>query len=186
MKTAMLILTLVITTATSHFAPAEGDEKSKGNFYASIDGRSFQLQQDQDLKGILVKKNGSMDGRTPGKTVISTSFSGPSYDKKDGHTFNESIQFEIPYVNDQPADVEQFNVGMQFQSTDYSLIKDQSKLRITQITWEDDKKHFRLNAEFDCKMRSWGYPSDGKKDVNLKGRMSGIRVTVPSWLAAKN
>jgi hypothetical protein len=127
-----------------------------------------------------------MDGRTPGSTVISFTVYGPSYDKADGHPFNESIQVEMSYEPEKLGEPATYVLGLQFESTDYSMLKEQTKLRITQFNWEPDHKHFRMAADFDSKMRSWGYPNDKKSDVSLRGQMSNIRVTVPSWLAAKN
>ena len=138
------------------------------------------------MKGILEKKSGSMDGRTPARTVISFTVYGPSYDKSDGHPFNESIQVEMSYEPDKLGEPNTYVLGMQFESTDYAMIKEQTKLRVTQFTWEADHRHFIMAAEFDSKMRSWGYPNDKKSDVMLHGKMSNIRVQVPSWLAVKN
>ena len=146
------------------------------------DGRMFKLQEGQLFRGILVNKTGSIDGRTPARTVISTTFNGTSYDKPDKTSFTESVAFEMSYEDSKLGEPEKFSVALQYNSTDYNMIKEKSKVKITQFTWEADHKHFRLSADFDCLMRSWGYPSDNKKDVPLKGHMTNIRVTVPSWV----
>ena len=166
----------------SSFKLEEDQVKDKGSFAATVDGRGFQLREDQLLKGVLISKSGSMDGRTPARTVISATIKGKSYDKSDGKPFNESVQIETSYEIDKIGNPELFSVALAYQSTEYSMVKEQSHFKITQFTWEDEHKHFRLSADFDCKMRSWGYPADGKKDINLKGKMSNVRITVPSWI----
>ena len=164
------------------FKPAEDELKDKGTVYATIDGKMFKLQEGQLIRGMLVKKGGTMDGRTPARTVISTTVNGPSYDKADKTPFTESISIEMSYADSKLGEPEKISVALQYNSTDYSLVKDKSKVKITAFTWDDDHKHFRISADFDCTMRSWGYPGDNKKDVSLKGHLTNIRVTVPSWV----
>ncbi len=181
----LFTLLLIFLIASTSFKPAEG-EQDKGFFAATVDGKPFKVRDDQIFKGILVNKAGSMDGRTAAHTVVNVTFNGPSYDKPDHRPFNETVQFEINYQEQKTGPTSLFTVALQYQSTDYSMIKETSKLNVTRFTWEPDHKHFRISADFDCKMRSWGYPSDGKKDTNLKGKMTNVRITVPSWITAKN
>lgn len=185
----MKLLTIFcLLFALTSFSPSgfEDDDKEKGTFFATVDGKMFKLRDDQLFRGLAMNKAGSMDGRSEPRTVISSTFNGTSYDLPDGRMFSESVQFEISYEPEKLGPPKLFAVALQYQSTNYYIIKDQSKLNITQFDWEADKKHFRLSGDYDCKLRSWGYPSDGKKDVSLKGRMTNIRITVPSWLTAKN
>ena len=165
------------------FKPAGDDTKDKGTFYATVDGKMFKLQEGQLLKGILEKKGGTMDGRTPSRTVITTIINGTSYDKPDKTMFTETVSFEMSYEEAKLGEPDKYSVALQYNSNDYKMVKDKSKVKITSITWDDDRKHFRLSADFDCQMRSWGYPNDNKKDVSLKGHLTNIKVTVPSWAA---
>jgi hypothetical protein len=181
-KRFTLLLFLLPALFFCSFTPAE-EEQGKGTFTASVDGKPFQLREDQLCRGVLVSKPGTMDGRTPARTVISINFNGASVEKT---PFDESMQFEILYEEEKTGEPGTYTIALKYQSADYSIIKEQSKLKITQFIWEADHKHFKLSSEFDCKMRSWGYPSDGKKDVSLKGRMSNVRITVPSWITPKN
>lgn len=186
MKTLLLTILLACTTlASRHVGPDDGSTNG-GAFVASINGKSFKLRDDQLFRGLLVTKSPSMDGRTPARTVINTTFNGPSYTTNAGHEFNENISVEIDYHADQTGPCQAFAFAMQYESTNYYMLRESSKLNITQFAWEEDKKHFRLSADFDCKMRSWGYPGDGQADVSLKGKMANVRITVPSWLAQKN
>ena len=183
MKGKLLLLLLIITSWS--FRQSADTGKDKGSFSASIDGSTF-AGDNKLLRGILINKEASMDGRSPARTVISTNFKGPVYTGKDGRPFTESVEFEIGYKDQKVGASSNYEIVLQYQSTSYYMLKDQSKLNITQINWDADKKHFWLSATFDCKMRSMAYPTDGKKDVNLKGTMTDIRITVPSWIAAKN
>ena len=182
--TRNFLLLLLILTSFS-FKQAGDQVTDKGSFSASIDGSPF-AGDNKLLRGILVNKEASMDGRSPARTVISTNFKGPVYTGKDGRPFTESIEFEIGYKNQGIGPASSYEIVLQYQSTSYYMLKDQSKLNIAQMNWDADKKHFWLSGDFDCKMRSMAYPTDGKKDVSLKGRMTDIRITVPSCIAAKN
>lgn len=183
MKSLRFFFLLMVIAAASSFK--QGDE-DRGSFYATIDGKMFQIQEDQLFRGLLMNKTGSMDGKTPARNVISTTFNGLSSNISDEKLFTETVQFEIGFDGEQVGVPSYYAAALQFQTAKYYLIKEQSKLTITEFSWESDKKHFRISADFDCKMRSWGHPSDGIKDVTLKGKMTSIRITVPSWLAFKN
>jgi len=184
MKQPVITILLLALTGLC-FQNGDDQQKDKGSFYATVDGKMFKLRDDQLFRGILVSKSASMDGRTPSRTVISANFNGATYDKPDKTPFNESVSFEMSYEDSKTGAPDIFSFALQYNSTDYSMVKESSKVKITQFAWEPDHKHFRLSADFDCQMRSWGYPSDNKKDVNLKGHMTNIRITVPSWIAAK-
>lgn len=184
LKAFLLLLAFTVTSFVHH--RLEDEDKDKGSFFATVDGKVFQLREDQLFRGLLINKPGSMDGTTPARTVISVNFNGNSYDLNGGKIFSESVSVEIVYKGESLGAQENYALALQYASTNYYMLKEQMNLSINEFTWESDKKHFRLSAEFNCKMRSWGYPSDGKKDVTLKGRMNNIRITVPSWLVQKN
>jgi hypothetical protein len=181
MKTHIAILLLTGCLALSSFTPDDG-----GSFSATIDGKAFQISNEQLYRGLVTKKAGSMDGRQPARTLVSATFNGPSSNATEGRLFNENIVVEINYEADKTGAPSYYTLGMQYQSGNYTCIKEQSKLTVTQFEWESDKKHFRMSADFNCKLRSWGAPADGKKDISVKGKMTNIRITVPSWITAKN
>ena len=185
--TAMKPLTalLLLFFSMSLLSFQEGD-KDQGSFSASLDGKPFQLRTDQLFKGLVTNKTGSIDGRVPAHPIVSATFNGPTYNASEGRLFNENIQFEINYEADKTGEPASYQVALQYLSSNYYSVKEQSKITVSQFEWESDKKHFRISADFNCKMRSWGAPADGKKDISLKGKMSNIRVTVPSWIMAKN
>lgn len=184
MKLLRLITLISFFASTSSFK--QGESELRGSFFATLDGKPFQIQEDQLFRGLLMNKSVSAGGKTQTRTVISTTINGQSYDISPDKLFTESLQFEINYENEKIGVPSYYAAALQFQSAKYYLVKEQSKFTITQFNWETDKKYFRISADFDCKMRSWGYPTDGIKDVNLKGNLSNLRITVPSWLATKN
>ncbi len=163
------------------------DEQAKGtSFSAAVDSKQFEPAPDQLYRGLVTNKNGSLDGRVPARTVISIVVNGLSYNAAEGRLFNEAIQFEMNYLPSVTGEPTYYAVAMQFVSANYFMLRENSKLKITSFEWESDKKHFLLSADFDCTMRSWGYPADNKKDVRLIGSLKNVRVTVPSWLNSKN
>jgi hypothetical protein len=185
MKVFKALLLPVVFLLTSAFtsAPFMWLEES-ASFNATVDGVAFKLSNEQLYRGLLVNRAASMDGKIPARTVISTTFTGLS-DGTEGRLIADNIQFEIGYNPGKTGAPDMFVVAAQYKNANYHMLKEQSKLNVTSFVWEDDRKHFILSADFDCKMRSFGYPSDKLKDVSLKGRMENIRITVPSWLAAK-
>ena len=95
MKQPILIILLVAVTGLCFQTGEDEQQKSKGSFFATVDGRMFKLRDDQLYRGILERKSASMDGRTPPRTVINVAFNGATYDKPDKTSFSESIAFEM-------------------------------------------------------------------------------------------
>lgn len=182
LTTILIVLSSLLLSTHNRYE----EEKNSGSFSATVDGKPFVLREDQLFRGLLLNKSASMDGRTPARTVINTSLNGTSYNLADGRVFNDLVQFEIGYEGEKLGEPTFYAVALQFNSTNYFMFHEDSKLNITHFVWETDKKHFIMTAEFSCKMRSFGYPGDGKKDVSFKGKMTDIRITVPSWIAQKN
>jgi hypothetical protein len=155
---------------------------SNGAFNATIDGAAFKVRDDQIYRGVLINRAGSMDGKVPARTMMNVVFNGPTQEHE-GKPIAESLQFEIAYVPEKTGDVRTFTISAQHNQGNYYLVKEESKLTITDFTWEDDKKHFLMSAKFDCKLRSYNAPADGTKDLAVKGSMQNIRITVPGWVA---
>lgn len=160
----------------------KADEPERGSFYATVDGKPFRLREDQVFKGIVSDKSGSMDGRIGASTVMMISFYGSVADKADNLPFSENIQFEINYEQEKTGEANPFAAALLYQTNQYTAITEKSKIKITEFTWEPDHKHFLVSADFDCKMLNSGF----LKEVTMKGKMSNIRVTVPSWIAARS
>lgn len=186
MKSLILAFLLFIGVGTTSPVNNLDELASKGSFSCTIGNRPFKLRDDQLFRGLVISKTGSMDGKTPAINVVSCTFNGPTYDLPDGRMFSESVWVEVAYQGIATGDPEIFSLAAQFESTNYYMVKENSRMTITGLQWESDRKHFLLSASFDCQMRSWGYPTDGKPDTRLKGSMTNVRITVPSWLLTKN
>ncbi len=186
MKSIEAILLLLLLSSFTLGSRAQDEEKVRSQFSTTVDGKTFKLREVDLLRGLLMTKAASIDGKTEARTVVSVTFNGAGYDLPDGRLFNESVQFEISYEPEKLGPSSDFAMALQYKGSNYYITKDLSKLDIYKFEWEDDKKHFILSADYDCKLRSWGAPADGKQDVTVKGSFSNIRITVPSWLAIKN
>lgn len=69
---------------------------------------------------------------------------------------------------------------------DYYQIPELTKFVVKNITWSDDRREFIMSADFDCRMRRWGFPAESQLVVRLKGRMVNINVTAPAWIKIKD
>ena len=151
----------------------QGDEtKDKGSFSATVDGSHFECES-KLFRGILVSKEASMDGRTPARTVISVSFKGPSYNIDGGKFFSESVEFEINYKEQKTGNASDYLAVLQYKSTNYFMVKEQSKLNITKMEWEGDKKHFWLSADFRLQDAEYGLPERWKEGCKPEGAPGG-------------
>lgn len=177
---ALLLLLFSIPFVSFQFE----EEKNRGSFIATIDNKPFKVREDQLYRGLVMAKAGSMDGKSPARNVVSTTFNGSNYNLKDGRSFSENVWIEIDYTHPfEQGSTHLFSVSSQFDGTNYFMLNEQNTINVTEIAWGTDKKYFLLSAEIKSKMRSMGYPADGKRDVILQGKMTNIRITVPSWLA---
>jgi hypothetical protein len=181
MKVYTMFLFLVAHSLMSanmhHIDPVD----SRGVFKATLNGAAFKVRDDQIYRGVLINRAGSMDGKIPARTMMNVVFNGPTQEHE-GKPIAESLQFEIAYVPEKTGDVRTFTIAAQHNQSNYFLVKEESKLTITGFEWEEGKKHFVMSAEFNCKMRSYSNPTDGTKDLAVKGTMQNIRITVPSWV----
>ncbi len=186
----MKLFTILVAALTgfgcSVFWGIDGSGDTSPAFATIINNKPFELQQDQLLRGIVMNKTGSIDGRVPARTVISATFNGPSYDISEGRLFNENIQMELNYEPEHIGSLKYYSMAVRYMSGSYYLLGDESKLKITRFDWESDRKHFLLSADYNCKLRSWGAPTDGKRDIYLSGSFTNLRITVPSWVTIKN
>ncbi|MBL0308220.1 MAG: hypothetical protein IPP77_00520 [Bacteroidetes bacterium] len=72
-----ILLLAIYVFNSSWISP--GTDEAKGTLSATVEGRAFALADGQLMRGVLVKKDGSMDGRTPPRTIINANFTGPTY-----------------------------------------------------------------------------------------------------------
>ena len=155
-------------------------------FMATVDGEVFHFRDYVPINALLINHQGPMDGKNPAKKIIYITLSGTTYNIDSGRFFDQAIQLELNYDQNTIEQPTLSNIYMHFKSTVYGMIPTEDVLHITKFAWEPDHKSFRIWADFECPMRSWGYPNDGKKDVQLDGALSNILVHIPPWLMASN
>ena len=152
---------------------------------AAVDNKRFEIRNYYPFTVALVAQPSSMDGAAPAKTIISIIMDGNSYKASDGSTFDETIQLDLVLAAPMTPDPKSYSVSLQHNSTVYSMVKgDASNVTVTDFIWSKDGKSFNMSINFNCTMRSWASATTGKGDVNLKGKMSRIHVTVPGWITA--
>jgi hypothetical protein len=178
--TYLLWITLVAGGAVKGQETCDNDEC----FMATVNGESFHFRDYVPLNAMLILHQAPMDGRSTDKRVIYITLSGTTYNADSGKFFDQAIQLELNYDPATPDQPKLSNIYMHFKSTVYGMVSDEDELHITRFVWEPDHKGFRIWADFECAMRSWGYPNDGKKDVHLDGALSNILVSIPPWLMA--
>lgn len=162
------------------------EQEDRGYIRATVSGAPFNVREDQYLRGLLLTKVGTVDGRVPNKSYVSLTAYGNNMEEGSSY-FEEKIMIDFDF-NSSTTIGEQtgYSIGLRYKGSDYYVLQNEPQnFTITSINWEDDKKHFRVSATYECKMRTWGYPSDGKPDATFKGSIENIRVTVPTWLASK-
>ena len=154
-------------------------------FGAVINNKSFVTRDHFPFSAKLVTKPASMNGAIPAKTLVSIIMDGQSYTSPDGSMFDETVQVELVLVPSLMPDTSLSSIYLLHNSTVYTSLKDEtSKVRITDFTWADDGRSFNISIDFNCTMRSWEYASTGEGEVNLKGKMSKIHVTLPGRVTA--
>ena len=179
-------MVLVLTTQGA-FHNDDREYKNTGYFFAVIDNKSmFELRDNYKYKAELVNKNAAIDGRSTMRVVNSMEFFGNSFNNAEGKQYDESLAMDIDFNNGRVSDDNGFVIEMKYDGESYFHLPAQSKFKVHRIDWSSDQRYFFLTAEFDLKMKRWGFPSESQPVIKVKGRMSGIKVTVPAWVQLKN
>lgn len=185
MKTVLLLF-LLITLARVQVLKAQETCDNGECFVASVDGETFKFRDYVPLNAMLMNHAASMDGRSAETKKIYITLSGTTYNPDSGKFFDQAIQLELNYDSHNPEHPKLSNVYLHYKSCTYALLADEDLLHITRFLWEPDHKSFRIWADFECPLRSWAYPNDGRKDVHLDGALSNILVRIPPWMMASN
>ena len=155
-------------------------------FVAKVDAVPFALRDYLPISAQLLNHPGPIDGKSAETKKIYITLTGTTYDAGGGKFFDQAILMEMYYDENSPDKPLLSNIYLQLKSTAYSLVASDSAMKVTSFNWEPSHKSFRIWIDFDCTMRSWAYPNDGKKDLQLEGRLSNILVNIPPWLMASN
>lgn len=184
----MKLYTLLLFVVACSFTPVNNfsfdTAERLAKFKATLNGIPFQMMEDRIHPATLVTKAGSLNGRAPAQTLITVSFVSTG-EERNNELMVDNLQFDIIYETGKTAYPAKFNVAMQYMGGSYFPLLENSQLIVTQLFWGSDKKHFEMSANFNCILRSYGYPVDGLQDITLKGSIHGIRVDVPAWVATR-
>lgn len=197
MKHILTLSTLcVILLTASSFKTNNGNSapryKSDGTFIAVVDGQIFNTRDENKYTAELANKSSdAFLGTSP--TVPKTtrvanvmSFFGSQFFDESGNTAEERINIEYTFNEGALGEVGDQKIMLHFNNDKYYNIASETKFKVTKLMWSGDRRYCVINAEFDCKMRRWGLPSEAQPVVRLKGKMENINVTIPSWVVLKN
>ncbi|MFN8288108.1 MAG: hypothetical protein U0V74_15235 [Chitinophagales bacterium] len=179
MKTFTLSLFLSLLSLCS-FAE---DATAPAWFTVTINGEPLIAPQ-HEAQAMLITQSGSMDGRMPKRTVLSNTLQGKPYTINNTEV-TDNISLEMVYNGPNTSSCKDYNVFMQYRETNYYMLRDSCQFNVLYFSWQPEKQCFIISLQFDCVMRSWGYPMDEKQDIHISGQITNLQVSVPSWLAKK-
>ncbi len=162
--------------------------KNNGYFFAILDGNMFEMRDDDKYRAELVNKTGSLNQKASAqlsRVANSLIFYGNNYKDENGKPFDENIEFEYSFANGELGEPEDLKIEVKYDQHSYYQIPELTRFRISKIDWSEDRRNLLMNADFDCKMRRWGFPAESQPTIRVKGRMVGINVSVPAWVKIK-
>jgi hypothetical protein len=183
MKTVTLLVLFFSFFACSSFEKI--DNHSAAGVFAFLDGEALVWDNDHPSGGLLIYQTALINGRAPASTVIDINLNGPSYLRADGKRFSESLELVINCEHEKVDKSPMFTVQLLYKGANYFSVKELSEITITNFSRFKDGKHFNLSADFDIVMRSYGYPLDDRKDINLRGSIINMVIAVPGWEATQ-
>ncbi|MBK7148649.1 MAG: hypothetical protein IPH78_07425 [Bacteroidetes bacterium] len=187
--TPFLLLGLLLVFGSFKPDDENGHYKNNGYFFAILNGTMFEMRDDDKYRAELVNKTGSMNNSKAAqlsRVATSLIFYGNNFTDENGKIFTENIEFEYSFADGALGEPKDMKFEINYDKHVYYHLPDQSKFRITGFQWSDDHTFFLMNADFDCKMRRWGFPAESQPIVRVKGRMVNINVTVPAWVKLKD
>ena len=154
-------------------------------YSAFIDNQNFPLRGYRAVTATVVAEPLGMDGSTPARTLVSINIGGNSEAVNGEILTGETIELALALIEPVSPESAICNISLHHLATTYSILKgDKSNVEITDFIWSMDRKSFMLSLNFNCTMRSVGFPADGMKDVNLKGKLVRIHVADTSAVSA--
>ncbi len=154
-------------------------------YSAFIDNQNFPLRGYRPVTATLIAEPADMDGSTPARTMISISIGGSSESANGEILTGEAIELQLALIEPISPESAICHITLHHLTKAYAILKgDASNVEITDFIWSMDRKSFTLSLNFNCTMRSTGFPNDGMKDVNLKGKLVRVHVTDPRVVTA--
>jgi len=183
-----LVLMVVVCSSFLRLEDGETHYKNNGYFFAIIDGKMFELRDEDKYRAELVNRTGALNQTkgTLSRVDNTLTFFGPDFIDSTGKTYTESIEFSYNFEDGAIGEPKDLKIEVSYDKNNYYQLDKQTKFRVSKIDWNEDRRSFLLSADFDCKMRQWGFPAESQPVVRVKGRMVNIHVTVPPWIQIKN
>lgn len=189
-KGAGICALLICLCGFNSFKPSGDNDyyRNDCNLLAVVEGKNFELRDNDKYHAELLYKSSSMSGTSSLKKQVDANiiFFGNALKDENGNPWNEKLEFEYSFADGALGDAADVNVQLSYDRKTYYMLADGSQMKITRVDWSADRRSFILNAEFDCQLRKWGYPADTQPTVHLKGKMENITVSVPAWINMKN
>jgi hypothetical protein len=147
-------------------------------YSAFIDNQSFALKGYRPVSAVLVDEPLALNEEAGARSVIDITIGGKSDITDSTNLQNETIRLRLALVEPISPGPGICSVTLNHKTKAYTMVKgDASNVEVTDFIWSMDRKSFILSIEFNCTMRSSGFPADGQRDVNLKGKLVRVRVT---------
>lgn len=182
--TPLLLIGILFVSGGFNSRPEDdnGHYKNNGYFFAILNGTMFEMRDDDKYRAELVNKTGSMKDDKTTRVATSLIFYGNDFTDDKGKPFTENVDVEFSFDDGATGDVKDLKIEVHYDKQDYYHMPEATKFRVTKVEWSDDRRNYLLSADFDCKVRRWGFPAESQPVVRLKGRMVNINVTVPAWI----
>lgn len=162
--------------------------KNSGYFFAILDGKMFEMRDNDKYRAELINRTATLENKSGGPTqvIAALNFYGNTFPNADGKAFDEMITMEYRFDEGALGAPKDFKIELHYDFKDYYQLPGSTKFNVSNIEWSPDRTSFLMSAEYDCKLRKWGFPAESQPVVRLKGRMVNIHVTVPPWVHIKN
>ncbi len=163
--------------------------KNNGYFFAILDGKMFEMRDEDKYRAELLNKTGAINHSVKAqlnRVATSVIFYGNQFKDAKGKLFDENLEFEFSFDEGALGEPNDLKIEAHYELNDYYHLPEYTRFKISSIDWSSDRREFLMNAEFDCKMRKWGFPAESQPVVRIKGKMVGVAVTVPPWIKLKD
>jgi len=166
---------LIMVLALLLVANAGYCQSTSGSCVALLDNKSIELSDLKPITASVSEPAIITDGSA--KTVVNLAVAG-----KGGETIKLGLALTEPLS---PGSVSS-NVLLYRNGATYTMEKGNSNVEVTDLIWSRDRKSFIISVNFNCTMHSTVFPEDGKRTLNLKGKVLRVKVMVPGAPSASN
>ena len=138
----------------------EGDQehyKNSGYFFAILDGKMFEMRDDDKYRAELINKSASLNNKTAELNRVATSliFYGNQFMDDKGKPMDENIDIEYSFANASTGEASDLKIELNYDKHAYYHIPEKTRFHVSKIEWSNDLRNYLVSADFDCKMRRW-------------------------------